>query len=140
MKKILAILNSKYFLSSVIGLSILVILVGVILVKNANDQATLYAQEQASKQRAEQLDSNTLDQLTAIAAQAQAELEATQSAELGAPKKLNFATDESQKKVDKMLNKNPEKGSEDWCEIMMVKPDTQWTKEEQGVFAENCLN
>jgi uncharacterized protein HemX len=141
MNKILAILNSKYFLSAVIGLSILVIIAGVFLVKHANEQAVVYAeqQKQITEQQSNQEARDTLKQLQAMAAQAAAELKASQSTQTGTPEKIDFTPESSKEKVANMQNKNPESGSEDWCEVMMVKPDTEWTKEEQGIFAKNCL-
>jgi hypothetical protein len=44
MSRLFAILNSKYFLSTIIGLSILVIIIGVLMVKRANEQAAVYAE------------------------------------------------------------------------------------------------
>ncbi|MBK8185921.1 MAG: DUF3012 domain-containing protein [Cellvibrio sp.] len=38
-----------------------------------------------------------------------------------------------------MKNKTPVQGTEDWCEVMMIKPDADWTEAEQGIFAKNCL-
>jgi hypothetical protein len=33
----------------------------------------------------------------------------------------------------------PETGSDDWCEVMMVKDADKWTQEEQSLFAKHCL-
>lgn len=141
MNKILAILNSKYFLSTVIGLSILVIIVGVLMVKHANDRAAVYAdkQKQLVEQQPSQEDDVLIKELELIAKQAEAELKASQSADSGLPAKMDFTTDENRKKVADMKNKNPAQGTEDWCELMMVKPDADWTEAEQGIFAKNCL-
>lgn len=141
MKNILDILNSKYFLATVIGLSILVIIVGVLMIKHANEQAVVYAGEQRKlleKQQSQDTDT-TLKQFELIAAQAEAELKASKSTESGPPAKMDFASDMTREKVANMTNKNPEQGTNDWCEVMMVKPDAEWTKEEQGIFAKHCL-
>jgi hypothetical protein len=74
-----------------------------------------------------------------IAKQAEATLKASQSPDSGLPAKMDFATDENRKKVADMKNKNPVQGTEDWCEVMMIKPDADWTETEQGIFAKNCL-
>lgn len=138
-------------MATVIGLSILVIIVGVLMIKHANEQAVVY--EQMKKQEEQQKQSNeqsnkpqqseeadaTVKQLELIAAQAEAELKASQSTESGPPAKMDFVSDETREKVANMVDKNPEQGTEDWCEVMMVKPDANWTKEEQGIFAKNCL-
>lgn len=141
MNKLLAILNSKYFLSIIVGLSILVIIAGVFMVKHANEQAIVYAEQQKlmADQKANQDANETLEKLHAMAAQAQAELDASRSTQTGAPEKIDFTPESAKEKVANMQNKNPESGSEDWCEVMMVKPDTEWTQEEQRIFARNCL-
>jgi Protein of unknown function (DUF3012) len=134
MNKVLAILNSKYFMAIVIGLSILVIIVGILMIKQANEQALIHAEKQKSQEA-----NITLEQFELIATQAAAELKASQSTESGPPAKMDFASDATREKVANMTNKNPEQGTEDWCELMMVKPDAEWTKEEQGIFAKHCL-
>jgi Protein of unknown function (DUF3012) len=141
MKKLLEILNSKYFLSTVIGLSILVLVVGVLMVKHANEQAVVFAEQQKRllEQPKPQEEDEFLKRLELIAAQAEAELTASQSTESGPPAKMDFTSDATRKRVADMINKNPAQGTEDWCEIMMVKADADWTKEEQEIFAKNCL-
>jgi hypothetical protein len=132
MNRILAILNSKYFLTTVIGLSILVLIIGVLLVKNANEQAVIYEQQKQA-----QVDDDPMAKINAMAAQAEMELKAAQSTETGMPKKIDFT--ESAESLSSLQSKNPEQGTEDWCKLMMTKPDTDWTPEENGIFAKHCL-
>lgn len=132
MNHILAILNSKYFLASVIGLSILVLIIGVLIVKNANEQAVIYEQQ---KQAQSQTD--PMAQINAMAVQAEMELKAAQSTETGVPKKIDFT--ESPENLASLQSKNPEPGTEDWCKLMMTKPDSDWNAEDNGIFAKHCL-
>lgn len=111
------------------------------MVKHANEQVVVYAEkqrllEQNKQQTAEQ---DALKQFELVAAQAAAELKATTSVESGPPARIDLIPESSKQKVANMKNKNPSVGSDDWCELMMVKPDVDWTKEEQGIFAKNCL-
>lgn len=32
------------------------------------------------------------------------------------------------------------RGSEEWCEAMMVKPDVEWNDPDTRLFAQKCLN
>lgn len=32
------------------------------------------------------------------------------------------------------------RGSEEWCEAMMVKPDAEWSDADARLFAQKCLN
>lgn len=141
MNKVLAILNSKYFLSTIIGLSILVIIIGVLMVKRANEQTAVYAeqQKQSADQQGSQEDDAMIQEFELIAKQAEATLKASRSPDSGLPAKMDFTTDENRKKVADMKNKTPVQGTEDWCEVMMIKPDADWTEAEQGIFAKNCL-
>jgi Protein of unknown function (DUF3012) len=125
----------------VIGLSILVIIIGVLMVKHANEQAVVFAEQQKRllEPPKPQEEVELIKHFELIAAQAEAELTASQSTESGPPAKMDFTSDAARKRVANMMNKNPVQGTEDWCEIMMVKADADWTKEEQGIFAKHCL-
>ena len=140
----LAILNSKYFLAAVIGLSVIVIIVGVLMVKNANEQAIIYAEQQkiaAQKIATEQEPTDDLvKQLEQLAASAQADLEASKSRDSQLPKDLDFVPEVSKQKVNAMVNKNPDIGSEDWCELLMVKPGKEWSEQDHRDFAKHCLD
>lgn len=142
MKKLLNILNSPYFLVVVIGLSVLVIVAGVLIIKDANEKALIYSQQQEAQQQQvnDQSAENLVQQLEQMAASAESELTASKSDASAPPKDMDFIPEESRKKVEQMKNKNPEPGSEDWCELLMVKPAQDWAEEEQGIFAKNCLD
>jgi biopolymer transport protein ExbB/TolQ len=145
MNRIITILNSKYFLSVVIGLSILTIVVGVILVQQANQEAADYEREQkelAQKEAnlSENSSADTIEKMQILAAAAQAELSASVPTESSTPEKMDFSPESSLKKIQTMENKDPEVGSEDWCEVLMVKPSENWNEADQASFAKNCLD
>jgi hypothetical protein len=147
MKKILNILNSPYFLVIVIGLSVLVIIAGVLIIKDANEKALIYSQQQdvmqqevLQQQPNDQSTEHLVQQLEQLAASAESELAASKSDASAPAKDMDFIPEESRKKVEQMKNKNPDPGTEDWCELLMVKPAQDWSEEEQGIFAKNCLD
>ena len=142
MNKLLAILNSKYFLVTVIGLSILVIIIGVLMAKHANEQALIYSQQTAEKitEPADNSEQEIVQQFQQLAASAEAELAASKVDGSKPPQAMDLIPDESKQKVDRMTNKNPELGSEDWCELLMVKPGKDWSQDDQASFAKHCLD
>lgn len=142
MNKLLAILNSKYFLVTVIGLSVLVIIIGVLMVKHANEQALIYSQKTAEKatEPADNSGQEIVQQFQQLAASAEAELAASKVDGSKPPQAMDLIPDESKQKVDRMTNKNPELGSEDWCELLMVKPGKDWSQDDQANFAKHCLD
>ncbi|QEY14410.1 DUF3012 domain-containing protein [Cellvibrio sp. KY-YJ-3] len=46
---------------------------------------------------------------------------------------------ESLDRVAALNGRIPEVGSDDWCEVMMVKDAKDWTEDEQSLFAKHCL-
>lgn len=144
MKKILNLLNSKYFLTVVIGLSILVIIIGVLMVKNANEQAVIYAEKQkviaAHTSVEEESTTDIVKQFEQLAASAQTELEASKPENTQPLENIDFVSAETRKKVAEMVDKNPEIGSEDWCEVLMVRPGRDWSEQDHQDFAKHCLD
>lgn len=139
MNKLMTILNSKYFLACIIALSVLVIIVGVLMVKHANEQALIYSQ-QAKEQTASRSDQEIIQQFHQLAASAEAELAASKVDASKMPENMDPIPDASKQKVETMLDKNPSIGSEDWCELLMVKPGKDWSQDDQANFAQYCLD
>lgn len=139
MNKLIAVLNSKYFLASVIGLSVVVIVIGVFIVKHANEQALIHSQQTAVTP-VEDSSQEIVQQFQQLAASAQTELAASKAGVTQLPEAMDLIPDASKEKVERMTNKNPELGSEDWCEILMVKPSSDWSKDDQANFAKHCLD
>lgn len=106
--------------------SFLVILVGVALL--------IYSKQKIAQQ--EKYDAQ-VQTLTKIAAEAEAQL--MQTAGNSDVPIADVIPQESLAKVKAMKNKNPDVGSADWCEVMMIKPSKEWTVEEQKAFAQNCI-
>lgn len=106
--------------------SFLVILLGVALLMYSKHQ--IAQQEKVNTQ---------LQVLTKIAVDAENQLLQTVS-NSDVPIE-DVIPDESLAKVKAMKDKNPDVGSADWCEVMMIKPSKDWTEEEQKAFAQNCI-
>lgn len=106
--------------------SFLVILLGIALLMYSKHQ--IAQQEQANAQ---------LQALTKIAIEAESQLlQTTGNSDVPIE---DVIPEESLAKVKAMKDKNPEVGSADWCEVMMIKPSKDWTEEEQKTFAQNCI-
>lgn len=106
--------------------SFLVILLGVALLVYSNQQVAKQSREEAQ-----------IQSLNKIATEAQAQLMQT-VAHPDVPI-TDVVPADSVAKVAAMKDKNPQEGSSDWCEVMMVKPSKEWTPDEQQTFAKNCI-
>lgn len=113
-------------LAALFIVSFLTILLGAVLL--------MYSKQQMAKQAREEAQ---LQLLNKIANEAQSQLMQT-VAHPDVPI-TDVVPEESVAKVAAMKNKNPEAGTDDWCEVMMVKPSKEWTTEEQQTFAKNCI-
>ncbi len=113
-------------LAALFVVSFLVILLGAALL--------IYSKQQMAKQAREQAQ---LQSLNKIAHEAQTQLMQT-VAHPDVPI-TDVVPEDSVAKVAAMKDKNPQAGTDDWCEVMMVKPSKEWTAEEQQTFAKNCI-
>lgn len=118
--------SENKLLAALFTISFLVILVGVVLL--------MYSKQQMAKQATEEAQ---LQSLNKIANEAQSQLLQT-IAHPDVPI-TDVVPEESVAKVAAMKDKNPEAGTDDWCEVMMVKPSKEWTADEQQTFAKNCI-
>lgn len=119
-------LRENKLIAALFIVSFLVILLGIGLVIYSNQHAVNRAQEQKQ-----------LETLNKIALEAEAEL--LQTVVHPEVPITDVIPEDSVKKVSSMENKNPEPGTADWCEVMMVKPSKEWSTDEQQIFAKNCI-
>lgn len=124
-------IRENKLISALFIISFIVILFGVALVIYSNQQAVNRAKEQA---QAETLKVETLNK---IALEAEAQL--LQTVVHPDVPITDVIPEDSLSKVSAMENKNPEPGTADWCEVMMVKPSKEWSTDEQQIFAKNCI-
>ena len=106
--------------------SLLVLLAGVGLIVHSKKVAKEAAQAEAAMQR-----------LNTIAKSASEELQ--QTVVYADVPITDVKPEDSQAKVSALNGRVPDPGSEDWCEVMMVKDAKEWTTDEQSLFAKNCI-
>lgn len=126
--------REQKFLAALLVLSFLVILAGLIMIWYTTKKAT----EAAAAQEAEQVQT-TIDTMTVIAGIAEQELQETASNDAPVNPVGDVKPQESLDRVAALNGHIPEVGSDDWCEVMMVKDAKDWTTDEQSLFAKNCI-
>lgn len=119
-------IRENKLISALSIISFIVILFGVALVIYSNQQAVNRAKEQAQ-----------VETLSKIALEAETQL--LQTVVHPDVPITDVIPEDSLSKVSAMENKNPEPGTADWCEVMMVKPSKEWSTDEQQIFAKNCI-
>ncbi|MDO8345265.1 MAG: DUF3012 domain-containing protein [Cellvibrio sp.] len=127
--------REQKFLATLLVLSFLVILAGLIMIQYTNKkaaEAVITAQESAQVQ-------TTIDTMNVIAGLAEQELQESASNEALVNPVGDVKPQESLDRVAALNGRVPEVGSDDWCEVMMVKDADAWTKEEEDIFAQRCL-
>lgn len=106
--------------------SLLVLLLGVVLIVYSKNAANEAAQAQATVQRLNTIASSASEQLQQTVVYSDVPI-------------TDVKPEDSVAKVSALNGRVPEVGSDDWCEVMMVKDAKDWTKEEQSLFAKNCI-
>lgn len=125
--------REQKILTALLVLSFLVIVAGLLMVNYTNKNiSTVAAQEVEQVQ-------GTVSAMHTIARIAEEELQASKvtAAEVG-----SFGDIKPQESLDRVAALNgriPDVGTDDWCEVMMVKDANAWTKEEQALFAQHCI-
>lgn len=118
--------REQKLLSALLVGSLLVLLLGVGLIIYSKNAAKKAAQAEATVQR-----------LNTIANSASEELQ--QTVVYSDVPIADVKPEDSVAKVSALNGRTPELGSDDWCEVMMVKDASDWTKDEQSLFAKNCI-
>jgi hypothetical protein len=125
--KFFDILGSQKLLAGLLLLSVLVIIAGLLLIKYSESQATQNTQTQ-----------DTVATMQRMATEAATNLDATRSQQHAGPMS-DVKPDIYAERVAALNGAIPDKGSEDWCAVMMVKDADEWTEAEQQLFAKHCL-
>lgn len=131
MKKLLDILTSSRFLFVLVGLSLLVIVIGLWLVQSA---ATTPSAAPAAVET-----DIPLPPLPEITEEGPADLERLQTA-LASMSAGIIPMDHGLSKEDiaKALAE-AEPRSEAWCDLLLLTEDQDWTENQTQVFAESCI-
>ncbi|WP_062062026.1 DUF3012 domain-containing protein [Cellvibrio sp. OA-2007] len=125
--------REQKLLAALLLLSILVIIAGVIMIQlteNNAQSSEVAAQEQEAQA--------VVETMTAIANIAKQELQDSQTP-AAQPAVGDNIPQSSIDHVDSLNGVVPDVGSNDWCEVMMVKKSNEWTKEEEALFAQHCI-
>ncbi len=118
-------------------LSLLVLVAGLFMIQSGSENPTASEAPQeatAASANAEQV----VATMNYIADSAEQQLKAQQS-EHTTQGIADIKPQESLDRVAALNGRIPEIGSDDWCEVMMVKDADKWTQEEQSLFAKHCL-
>ncbi|WP_323814590.1 DUF3012 domain-containing protein [Cellvibrio sp. NN19] len=130
--------REQKLLAALLLVSILVILAGLIMIqysKNIEGSASFKVEETTAEYKEAQALVNTM---AVIATMADQKLQETQ-APSEAPSMGDNIPQSSIDHVAALNGRVPEVGSNDWCEVMMVKKANEWTEEEKVIFAQNCI-
>lgn len=130
--------REQKLLTVLLLVSAVVIIAGLFMIqysKNIDSSPELTVQVPSVQEQNAQA---VVDTMTAIAGMAEQQLNEPQtSAE--SPVMSDNIPQSSIDHVAALNGRTPEVGSNDWCEVMMVKKANEWTKEEQALFAKNCI-
>lgn len=130
--------REQKLLAALLLVSILVILAGLIMIqysKNIEGSASSKVEEAAVEDKETQA---LVDTMAVIATMADQKLQETQ-APSDSPSMGDNIPQSSIDHVAALNGRVPEVGSNDWCEVMMVKKANEWTEEEKVIFAQNCI-
>ena len=125
--------REQKMLAALLLLSMLVIIAGIIMIQYTQNNAQV-TQPVIQDPQAQAV----VDTMTAIADMAGQELQNSQM--LSAQPAMGDNIPQSS--LDHVAALNgvvPEVGTNDWCEVMMVKKASEWTQEEQEIFAKHCI-
>ena len=125
--------RDQKLLAALLLVSVLVIIAGVIMIQYTENNAPtseILTQEQQAQ--------SVVETMTAIANIAGEELQASQVS-VAEPAVGDNIPQSSLDHVAALNGVVPDVGSNDWCEVMMVKKSNEWTKEEQEIFARHCI-
>lgn len=129
----ISLFREQKFLVILLILSVLVLGLGLFMIQSTNKKS-----EQQTKQLVNEQE-KTVAAMNLVAEIAQQELKAQQSNQQMVQTVGDIKPQESLDRVAALNGRIPEVGSDDWCEVMMVKDAKDWTEDEQSLFAKHCL-
>lgn len=113
--------------------SVLVLGLGLFMIQSTNKKSEQQTEQLVNEQE------KTVAAMNLVAEIAQQELKAQQSNQQMVQTVGDIKPQESLDRVAALNGRIPEVGSDDWCEVMMVKDAKDWTEDEQSLFAKHCL-
>lgn len=125
--------REQKLLAAILILSFLVLGVGLCMVQLTKEQTKVEAEQQLVDEHAK-----TIAVMSLMAEVAEQEL-AEQQGQVALQGVGDIKPQESIDRVAALNGRVPDIGSDDWCEVMMVKDAKDWTLDEQSLFAKHCL-
>lgn len=128
-----SLFREQKFLVILLILSVLVLGLGLFMIQSTNKKSEQQTEQLVNEQE------KTVAAMNLVAEIAQQELKAQQSNQQMVQTVGDIKPQESLDRVAALNGRIPEVGSDDWCEVMMVKDAKDWTEDEQSLFAKHCL-
>lgn len=129
----MSLFREQKFLVILLILSVLVLGLGLFMIQSTNKKSEQQTEQLVNEQE------KTVAAMNLVAEIAQQELKAQQSNQQMVQTVGDIKPQESLDRVAALNGRVPEIGTDDWCEVMMVKDAKDWTLDEQSLFAKHCL-
>lgn len=129
----MSLFREQKFLVILLILSVLVLGLGLFMIQSTNKKSEQQTEQLVNEQE------KTVAAMNLVAEIAQQELKTQQSNQQMVQTVGDIKPQESLDRVAALNGRIPEVGSDDWCEVMMVKDAKDWTEDEQSLFAKHCL-
>lgn len=129
--------REQKLLVALLLISLLVLGAGIFMIQITEEQAQQHTEQQAVQQLDEQ--AKAVAAMNLMADIAEQELKGQQQPQPAVQGIADIKPQESIDRVAALNGRVPDVGSDDWCEVMMVKDAKDWTVDEQSLFAKHCL-
>lgn len=129
----MSLFREQKLLATLLIFSVVVLGVGLFMIQSINKTPEQQTEQLADEQQ------KTIAAMNLMAEIAEQELKAQQSSQQPVQTVGDIKPQESLDRVAALNGRVPEIGTDDWCEVMMVKDAKDWTLDEQSLFAKHCL-
>lgn len=124
--------REQKLLAALLVISLLVLVAGLVMIQLSHKQAVQKDDAMVEDQKKTIATMNLIADMAEQGLQEQQNQPAVQG--IG-----DIKPHESLDRVAALNGRIPDIGSDDWCEVMMVKDASDWTTDEQAIFAKHCL-
>lgn len=129
----MSLFREQKLLATLLIFSVVVLGVGLFMIQSINKTPEQQTEQLADEQQ------KTIAAMNLMAEIAEQELKAQQSSQQPVKTVGDIKPQKSLDRVAALNGRVPEIGTDDWCEVMMVKDAKDWTLDEQSLFAKHCL-
>jgi Tfp pilus assembly protein PilW len=131
--------REQKFLAALLIASLLVLAAGLFMIQQSKTQPEVVAEQALTSDEEKAVVAMNLMAEAAQRALNKQQVAAEHESESAAHMIGDIKPQESIDRVAALNGRVPEIGSDDWCEVMMVKDGKDWTPDEQALFAKHCL-